>query len=50
MMLSWLGELVPVFSLMYLYLISLKGNSVSTSKFWGVNMSLGSPSVFGQSF
>ena len=35
-----------MFSLMYLYLISLKGNSVSTSRFWGVWVQY----VFGQSF
>ena len=49
-MFSWLGELVPVFWLMELDLISLKGNAVSSSSFGGVygfSMSLGSPSGFG---
>ena len=47
---SWLGELVPVFWLMELDLISLKGNAVSSSSYGGVygfSMSLGSPSGFG---
>ena len=47
---SWLGELVPVFWLMELDLISLKSSSVSNSRFSGVygfSMSLGSPSGFG---
>ena len=30
---SWLGELVPVFWLMELDLISLKGSAVSSSRF-----------------
>ena len=50
MIFSWLGELVPVFWLMELDLISLKGNAVSSSSYGGVygfSMSLGSPSGFG---
>ena len=49
-MFSWLGVLVPVFWLMELDFISLKGGAVSNSRFWGVygfNMSLGSTSGFG---
>ena len=49
-MFSWLAELVPVFWLMELDLVSLKGSAVFNSKFWGVyrfSMSLGSPSGFG---
>ena len=40
---SWLGELVPVFWLMELDLISLKGGAVSSS-LYGSSMCLGSPS------
>ena len=50
MMFSWLGELMSVFWLMELDLVSLKGSAVFNSKFWGVyrfSMSLGSPSGFG---
>ena len=53
-MFSWLGELVPVFWLMELDLVSLKGSAVSSSRFWGVyefSMSLGNPlalAVFSQ--
>ena len=50
MMFSWFGELVTVFWLMELDLISLKGIAVFSSRFWGVHgfsISLGSPSGFG---
>ena len=49
-MFSLLRELVPVFWLMELDLISLKGSVVSSSRFWsvsGFSMSLGSSSGFG---
>ena len=48
-MFSWLGELVPVFWLMELGLLSLKSSAVSSSRFWaikGFSVSLDSPSVF----
>ena len=48
-MFSWLGKFVPVFWLMELDLISLKGSAVSSSKFWsvcGFSMPLGSHSSF----
>ena len=44
------GELVLVFWLMELDLVSLKGSEVSSSRFWGVcefSISLGNPSGFG---
>ena len=44
---SCLGELVSVFLWMELDLISLEGNAVSSSEFWGVcgfGMPLGRPS------
>ena len=45
------GELMPMFQLIKLGLLSLKGSAVvSSSTFWGVygfSMSLGSPSGFG---
>ena len=47
---SWLGGLVPVFWLMELDFISLKGSRVSSSRFWGVrglSMTLDSPPSFG---
>lgn len=46
---SWLAELVPVFWLMELDLLSLKGSAVSSSRFWsiyGFSMPLGSHSSF----
>ena len=46
---SWLVELVPVFWLMELDLLSLKGSAVSNSRFWsiyGFRMPLGSHSSF----
>ena len=49
-MFSWLRELVPVFWLMELDLICLKGSGMSSSRSWGVcgfGVSLGSPSGFG---
>jgi len=55
MMFSWLGERVPVFWLMELVLLSLKGSVVSSSRFWSVfrfGMPLGSVlalAVFGAS-
>ena len=48
-MFSWLVALVPVFWLMELDLLSMKGSSVSSSRFWsvyGFSMPLGSPSSF----
>ena len=45
LMFSWLGQLMPVFWLMELDLISMKGWAVSSSRFWGVygfSVSLGS--------
>ena len=50
MIFSWLEELVPLFWLMELDLVSLKGSAESSSRFWGVsgfNMSFDSPSGFG---
>ena len=44
---SCLGELVSVFLWMELDLVSLEGNAVSSSEFWGVcglGMNLGRPS------
>ena len=49
MMFSWLAELVPVFWLMKLELIFLKGSAASSSRFWsvyGFSMPLGSRSSF----
>ena len=49
-MFSWLGELVAVFQLIELDLISLKGTTVSNSRFWGVcgfSVSLSSPPGIG---
>ena len=46
MKVSCLGELVSVFLWMELDLVSLEGNAVSSSEFWGVcgfGMALGSP-------
>ena len=49
-MFSLLGELVPVFWLLELDLVSLKGSSVFSSRFWrvqyGFSMPLSSPSSF----
>ena len=48
-MFSWLAELVPVFWLMKLELIFLKGSAASSSRFWsvyGFSMPLGSRSSF----
>lgn len=48
-MFSWLTELVPVFWLMKLYFISLKGGAESNSRFWnvyGLSMTLGSVLAF----
>ena len=47
-MFSWLVELVPVFRLMVLDLVFLKGSAVSSSRFCsvcGLSMPLGSPSL-----
>ena len=46
---SWLAELVPVFWLMELDLVSLKGSAESSGRFWnvyGFSMPLGSRSSF----
>ena len=46
---SWLAELVPVFWLMELDLITLKGSAESSSSFWsvyGFSMPFGSCSSF----